>query len=60
MEGHVLNAESAYFIVPGRTLRGTRQEILAQIEEAVEALLALRLVVLAQDPPRQSSSPAKR
>lgn len=37
------------FIVPGRTLRGSRSETLAEIEEAVRALMALRLVILAQD-----------
>jgi hypothetical protein len=48
------------YIVPARTLRGSRAEMLAEIEEAVMALMALRLVILAEVSPPQSASPAKR
>lgn len=51
---------SSFYIVPARTLRGTKQEMLASLEEAMQALLALRLVILADASPDQSSSPAKR
>ena len=45
------------FIVPGRTLRGSRSEMLAEIEEAVRALMALRLSILAQDTGLRSRLP---
>jgi hypothetical protein len=48
------------YVVPGRMLQGSRAEMLAEIEEAVQALMALRLIVLAEAPPAQSSPPAKR
>jgi hypothetical protein len=48
------------YIVPARTFRGSRAEILAEIEDAVRALMALRLVILAEVPPLHSSSPVKR
>ena len=48
------------YIVPGRTLRGSRTEMLAEIEEAVRALMALRLVILAEEARTQSSSLANR
>ena len=48
------------YIVPGRTLRGSRTEMLAEIEEAVRALMALRLVILAEEARPQSSSLANR
>ena len=48
------------YIVPGRTLRGSRTEMLAEIEEAVQSLMALRLVILSQETRSQSSSPENR
>lgn len=48
------------FIVPGRTLRGSRREMLAELEEAVQALMALRLVILTDEAGAQSSPPANR
>jgi hypothetical protein len=48
------------YVVPARTLRGSRAEMLAEIEEVVMALLALRLVILTEVSPPQSSSPANR
>jgi len=48
------------FIVPGRTLRGSRREMLAEVEEAIQALMALRLLILTQDARSQSSPPANR
>jgi hypothetical protein len=48
------------YIVPARTIRGSRAEMLADIEDAVRALMALRLVILAEAPAAQSSSAAKR
>jgi hypothetical protein len=50
----------SFYIVPARTLRGSKQEMLASLEEAIQALLALRLVILADASSAQSSSPAKR
>lgn len=48
------------YIVPARMLRGSRADMLAQIEEAVQALMALRLVVLASAAAAHSSSTTKR
>jgi len=48
------------YIVPARPLRGSRTEMLAEIEEAVRALMALRLVILAEEARTQSSSLANR
>jgi hypothetical protein len=48
------------YIVPARTLHGSRVEMLAEIEEAVMALMALRLMILTEVSPPQSSSPANR
>ena len=48
------------YIVPARTIRGSRAEMLADVEDAVRALMALRLVILAEAPAAQSSSPANR
>jgi hypothetical protein len=51
---------ASFYIVPARTIRGSRAEMLADVEDAVRALMALRLVILAEAPAVQSSSPAKR
>jgi len=53
-------ATSDYYVVPGRTLRGSKTEMLAEIEEVVRALMALQLVILTQDARPQSSSAANR
>lgn len=53
-------AAGSSYIVPGRTIRGSRVEMLAEIEEAVRALMALRLVILDEVPRPQSSSALKR
>jgi hypothetical protein len=53
-------ASGEYFIVPARTLRGSRREMLAELEEAVQALMALRLVILAEEASSQSSMAANR
>lgn len=53
-------AASECFIVPARRLRGTRREMLAQLEEAVQALVALRLVILAGGGGPQTSPPSNR
>ena len=60
MDGPVTDDTTDYFIVPSRTIRGSRAEMLAEVEEAVTALMALRLIILAQERHRQSSPPAKR
>ena len=52
-----LGREDCY-IVPGRRLQGTREDMLAEIEEAIRALMALRLVILADDSGVQSSPSA--
>jgi hypothetical protein len=51
---------ASLYIVPARTLSGSTSEMLDALEEAIQALLALRLVILADASPAQSSSPAKR
>jgi len=53
-------AGDACYIVPARSLRGSRTEMLADIEEAVRALMALRLVILTSEAAPQSSAAAKR
>jgi hypothetical protein len=53
-------ATSVCYVVPGRTLRGSKTEMLAEIEEVVQALMALRLVILTQETRPQSSSAANR
>ncbi len=60
MDGPVTDDKIDYFIVPARTIRGSRAEMLAEVEEAVRALMALRLIILAQERRRQSSPPTKR
>lgn len=49
-----------YYVVPARTLRGSKAQMLVQIEEVVQALMALRLVILTQETRRQSSSAENR
>lgn len=49
-----------YYIVPGRMLQGSQAEMLAELTEAVEALMALRLVILTREASAQSSAAAKR
>jgi hypothetical protein len=51
---------ASIYIVPARTLSGSKREMLAALDEAIQALVALRLVILADDSPAQSSSPANR
>jgi hypothetical protein len=53
-------AGASCFIVPGRILRGSRSEMLAELEEAFRALMALRLVILAEETGAQSSPPENR
>ena len=53
-------APASFYIVPARTLSGSKPEMLASLDEAIQALLALRLVILADASPPQSSSPANR
>jgi hypothetical protein len=53
-------APASFYIVPARTLSGSKREMLAALEEAIQALVALRLVILADASPAQSSSPANR
>ena len=48
------------YIVPARTFRGSRREMLADLDEAIRALLALRLVILDEAPRLQSPSALKR
>jgi hypothetical protein len=55
-----VQADGDCYIVPGRMLRGSRAEMLAELEEAVEALMALRLVILSSEAAPQSSAAAKR
>jgi hypothetical protein len=55
-----MQGASDYYVVPGRTLRGSKTEMLAEIDEVVQALMALRLVILTQDARSQSSSAANR
>jgi len=50
----------SFYIVPARTLSGSKGEMLAALDEAVQALLALRLVILADASAAQSSSAANR
>jgi hypothetical protein len=51
---------ASFYIVPARTLSGSTREMLAALEEAIQALVALRLVILADASPAHSSSPANR
>ena len=51
---------ASFYIVPARTLSGSKGEMLAALDEAVQALLALRLVILADASAAQSSSAANR
>lgn len=51
---------ASFYIVPARTLSGSKREMLAALDEAIQALLALRLVILADASLSQSSSPANR
>jgi hypothetical protein len=51
---------ASFYIVPARTLSGSKPEMLASLDEAIQALLALRLVILADASLSQSSSPANR
>lgn len=53
-------AAGVSYIVPARTIRGSRSEMLAELEDAMRALLALRLVILDEAPRSQSSSALNR
>jgi hypothetical protein len=40
------------YVVPARTLRGSTEEVLAELDEAVEGLLALRQLIALGKVPR--------
>jgi len=51
------NADATEFVVPARTLRGSREIMLADIDQAITGLLALRHLISGDAP---APAPARR